>query len=285
MGVTPLLRRSPCAPSPRRAARCVADWPCAISACDATARDSCIWAACVATAWDAETWTTARAARVATAWAAWRDGRAGRMGSGRENFSERDVVADRDERGRAGRGSDVVTGRGDRGRGGRGREGGGMGGRDARWMAARRRESVGVCTSSRRWCGSNRRARTAGPRARQTCGVASIARSDPRREPAPGAALLGEHSRSLRRGARALSSPHVARPRPPLLLGARRTRRLAAPDPRRCSGVRLRPRDARARRGRRSGTARVSTARAVVVRAFGRRGAPGLRQPCLTHLR
>ena len=44
---------------------------------------------------------TARAARIASARVAWRDDRAGRTGSGRENFSKRDVVEDRDERGRA----------------------------------------------------------------------------------------------------------------------------------------------------------------------------------------
>jgi hypothetical protein len=46
-------------------------------------------AARVATAWDAEAYATAQAARVATARAAWRVGRAGRTGSGREHTRER----------------------------------------------------------------------------------------------------------------------------------------------------------------------------------------------------
>jgi hypothetical protein len=61
-------------------------------------------AARVVTAWDAEALAIARAARVAAAWTAWRDGRADRTGRGRENFSKRDAVEDRDERGRAGGG-------------------------------------------------------------------------------------------------------------------------------------------------------------------------------------
>ena len=58
----------------------------------------------VATAWAAAASATARAARVASARVAWRDDRAGRTGSGRENFSKRDAVEERDERGRAGGG-------------------------------------------------------------------------------------------------------------------------------------------------------------------------------------
>jgi hypothetical protein len=80
-------------------------------------------AACVATDWAAAASATARAARVASARVAWRDDTAGRTGSGRENFSKRDAVEERDERGRACRGRNVVAGRGDLLRGGRGREG------------------------------------------------------------------------------------------------------------------------------------------------------------------
>ena len=61
-------------------------------------------AARVVTAWDAEALAIARAAGVAAAWTAWRDGRADRTGRGRENFSKRDAVEGRDERGRAGGG-------------------------------------------------------------------------------------------------------------------------------------------------------------------------------------
>jgi hypothetical protein len=46
-------------------------------------------AARVASAWAAEALTIARAAWVASAWVAWRDGRAGRTGSGREDFRAR----------------------------------------------------------------------------------------------------------------------------------------------------------------------------------------------------
>ena len=79
--------------------------------------------ACVVSAWDARDLATARAARVVSVWVAWRDGRAGRTGWGREDFSKRDVAEGRHERGRACRGSDVEAGRGDLTRGGRGREG------------------------------------------------------------------------------------------------------------------------------------------------------------------
>ncbi len=44
--------------------------------------------------------------RIATAWIAWGDGRAEPTGSGREHFSKRVVVEDRDGRGHVSRGSD-----------------------------------------------------------------------------------------------------------------------------------------------------------------------------------
>ena len=46
-------------------------------------------AACVATAWAAAVLASARAARVATTWVAWRDDRVGRAGRGREHSRER----------------------------------------------------------------------------------------------------------------------------------------------------------------------------------------------------
>jgi hypothetical protein len=98
----PLPVRSSTAPLSARCGRrrCAANSLHPISACDRAAR-SVREAACVATAWAAAASATARAARVASARVAWRDDRAGRTGRGRENFSKRDAVEERDERGRA----------------------------------------------------------------------------------------------------------------------------------------------------------------------------------------
>ncbi len=86
----PLPARSSTAPLSARCGRrrCAANSQRYISACDRSARPV-QEAARVATAWDAEVLATARAAWVASAWAAWRDGRAGRTGSGRESCSAR----------------------------------------------------------------------------------------------------------------------------------------------------------------------------------------------------
>jgi hypothetical protein len=157
--------------------------------------------ASVATAWDAEGSATARAARVATAWVARRGGRADRPGRGRENFSERDAVEDREERGRACRGQ---------------RRRGGTRGSHPRGTRGRGR---GVIDARRGVSYSPRPRRPSTPRARSTPG------SPPSR-----AAAVAARSPSRRRGPaiprRGPAAPGVPARAPPPTTGRRAASRL-----------------------------------------------------------
>jgi hypothetical protein len=112
----------------------------------------------VATAWAAAVLATARAAWVASARVAWRDDTAGRTGSGRENFSKRDAVEERDERGRACRGAATswrdagISSAGDAG-------GGGVGAEDGSSAMLERRTALEFLSSSARGGGARRQLR------------------------------------------------------------------------------------------------------------------------------